>query len=305
MKKFKFLLFCVLYLSILGCQSCKKDPPQPDPKPTVYCNVTVLPASGVTVDPIFPNGSTKVEYGKPISITFNSDPSIKYRVLSSGVEVVSLRSGSCNYQVPSVISDLNLQIVSEATTFTVTATAGIGGTATPIGPTTVEYGKDLPLNIVENAEYTLTSIKVNGASVAIVKPYILKNITANSDVQIGFTLTQILILTNGSSDKSRPWMWTHWDMYDENHVWEASVNLNQFYLTSKTYYYINGKAESFNAAGVSGGLGDWSMLPGNVFTSGSQTYTIVELTDKKFVFDQKGEFTLGKIEYMRITNERQ
>lgn len=306
MKTIKYFFVCVLYLSILGCQSCKKDPPQPDPKPTVYCNVTVLPASGVTVDPIFPNGSTKVEYGRPISITFNSGPSIKYRVLSSGVEVVSLRSGSCNYQVPSVTSDLNLQIVSEATTFTVTATAGIGGTVTPLS-TTVEYGSDLPLNITENAEYTLTSIKVNGVSVAITKPYILKNITANSDVQVNFTLTNILIITNGADDKSRYWKYTNSDWYDVNHVYEFHLIINPVLLADKWYFYTNGKLETFNAAGVVDGNDVWNILPGNIFTlsSGVRTFTIIELTDNKFVYEQKGQFTLGVTEYVRTTLIRQ
>jgi hypothetical protein len=289
----KYAFFCILYINILGCiSSCKKDP-IPDPKPvTIFHTVTILPADGVTISPTLPNNSIKVEDGKSFSMDLNSGPNKRYKVLSNGVVVADYRTGSFYFLVSSVNTDLNLQIVSEAVTFTVTAAAGTGGTVTPLS-TTVEYGSDLPLTITENTEYTLTSIKVNGVSVAIVKPYVLKNITVNSDVQVGFTLTNILIVTNGADDKSRAWMWTHWDVYDENHVFEGSVTLNQEQLSWKVYYYSNG-------VGVS-----WNMLPGNIFISGTQTYTIVELTDKKFVYDQKGEFTLGKIEYMRMTYERQ
>lgn len=302
----KYAFFCILYINILGCQSCKKDP-QPDPKPvTIFHTVTVLPCDGVTISPALPtSNSIKVEDGKSISFNFNSDASKRYKILSNGVAVTSFMTGNFYYLIPSVTSDLNLQVVSEVVTFTVTATAGIGGTVTPSGATIVEYGKDLPLTITENAEYTLTSIKVNGVSVAITKPYILKNITANSDVQVNFTLTNILIITNGADNKSRYWKYTNSDWYDVNHVYEFHLIINPVLLADKWYFYTNGKVETFNAAGVLDGNGLWTMLPGNVFTSGSQTYTVIELTDNKFVYEQKGQFTLGVTEYVRTTLIRQ
>lgn len=308
MKAIKYFFVCVLYLSMLGCQSCKKDPIKPDPKPTVYCTVTLLPASGVTVTPIFPNGSTKVEYGKPISLDFNSAPNTRYKVLVNGTEVISLRSGNTYYQNPSVTADLNIQIVSEAVAFTVTASAGIGGTVTPLS-TTVEYGSDLPLTITENTEYTLTSIKVNGVSVVIVKPYVLKNITANSDVQVGFTLTNFLTLSNGADNKSRYWNWKTSERMDENHVHEYFINLDQDQLTWKFYFYSNGKGESFNTAGVLVGNGFWSVLPNNIYVNGTgpgaDFHTIIECSDKKFVFELKAEYTQGRLEIIRETYVRQ
>lgn len=284
----KYFFFWALIINI-GFQSCEKDPIDPSPPVKIFYNVTAIADDGVTISP---NGVTKVEAGKSITYTVTCVSNKRFKIFLNGIAVTGFLSGNYSYQVVSVDSDKNIQVTSETLTFTVTASAGIGGTVTPL-TTTVEYGSDLPLTITENTKYTLTSIKVNGASVAIVKPYVLKNITVNSDVVVGFTLTQILILTNGADDKSRPWMWTHWDMYDENHVFEGSVTLNQEQLASKVYYYSNGISVS------------WNILPGNILTSGDQIYTIVELTDKKFVFEQKGEFTLGKIEYMRRTYERQ
>jgi hypothetical protein len=278
----------VLCIFLCSCQKGTQEPPKP-PEPTYY-NVTAISDNGVTISP---SGVTRVEAGKSITYTLVPGPNKKYKIFLDGLAVTGFLTGNYSYLIVNVNADKNIQVTSETITFTVTASAGIGGTITPTGPTTVNYGSDLPLTITENTEYTLTSIKVNGVSVAITKPYVLKNITVNSDVKVNFTLTNILIITNGADDKSRAWMWTHWDVYDENHVWEASYLLNQEQLSWKTYYYSSG-------IGVS-----WNMLPGNIFTSGNQTYTIVELTDKKFVYDQKGEFTLGRIEYMRMTYERQ
>ncbi|MFA6386613.1 MAG: hypothetical protein WCW04_02490 [Candidatus Paceibacterota bacterium] len=307
MKNFKYFFVCVLYLNILGCQSCNKKDPALDPEPVkIFHTVTVLPCDGVTVSPILPNNSTRVEDGKSFSIDLNSGPNKRYKILSSGVVVADYRTGSFYYLVPSVKTDLNIQIMSETVTYTVTASAGTGGTVTPLS-TVVEYGSDLPFNITENAEYTLTSIKVNGVSVAIVKPYVLKNITANSDVQVGFTLTNFLILSNGADNKSRYWKMTKEEWYDVNHVYEYTSILNPVLLTDKWYFYTNGKMESFNTAGVLDANDVWNVLPTNIFTlsSGDRIYTVIELTDKKFVYEQKGQFTLGVTEYVRTTLVRQ
>lgn len=292
----------MLLLFMIG--ACHKDPvtppTPPTPPPTVYYKVTATADSGVTISP---NGVTKVESGKSITYAITADPSKRFKIFLNGTAATEFLTGNYSYQVGNVSSDQNVTVTSEVLTFTVTTTAGTGGTITPT--TTVNYGSDLTLTITENPEYTLTSIKVNGVSVAITKPYVLKNVTSNFDVVVGFTLTQILILTNGGADKSRAWIWTHSDMYDENHVWEGSVGINQIFLTAKVYYYINGTAETIYATGVSNGLGTWSILPGSIFNSGTQTFTIVELTDKKFVFELKANYGLGVPEYNRRIYERQ
>lgn len=293
------VLCCITFLA------CHKDLPDP-PKPvTIFHTVTILPADGVTISPTLSNNSIKVEDGKSISFNFNSDASKRYKILSSGVAVTSFMTGNFYYLIPSVTSDLNLQVVSEVVTNTVTVTASVGGTVTPLGTTEVEYGKDLTINITENSEYTLTSIKVGETSVPISKPYVLKNVTAKSDVKIEFTLTNFLTLSNGADNKSRPWIWTHWDRYDENHVFEYSYVLHQDQSTWRIYYYSDGKTEVFSTAGTLVANGFWSVLLGGIFKDGSQPYPIIELSDKKFVYEQKAEFTQGLIEIMRFTYERQ
>jgi hypothetical protein len=300
MKAIKYFFVCVLYLSLLGCQSCKKDPDPPKPEPTYY-TVNAITADGVT---LFPSGSMKVEDGKSISFDLNSGSNKRYKILLGGVAVTGYLTGSYSYQIV-VTSNLSIQIVSEVVNFTVTATAGIGGSVTPNGVTTVEYGKDLTLTPTPDPEYTLTAIKVNGLSVPVVRPYPLTNVTANSDVKFEFTLTNFLTLSNGADNKSRYWKYTNSDWYDVNHVYEFHLIINPVLLADKWYFYTNGKVETFNAAGVLDGNGLWTMLPGNVFTSGSQTYTVIELTDNKFVYEQKGQFTLGVTEYVRTTLMRQ
>jgi len=301
MKKFTFFFVCVLF--IIGCQSCsKKDLPDPEPV-KIFHTVTVQNADGVTISPVLPNNSTKVENGKPFSLGFNSGLDKKYKVLANGVTVADFRTGSFDYSVTSVNTDLSIQIVTEAVTFAVTATAGIGGTVTC--SSTVEYGKDLPLNIVEDPAYTLTSIKVNGVSMVVSKPYTVKNITSITDVKCEFTLTQILTITNGANDKSRYWKWTKWEVFDANHVYETSYTLAPEQLAGKYYFYTTGKTDMVDDKGAIW-PDYWNILLGNVYTlsSGVRIFTIIELTDTKFVYEQKGQFTIGVTEYMRMTYER-
>jgi hypothetical protein len=100
-------------------------------------------------------------------------------------------------------------------------------------------------------------------------------------------------------------MWTHWDVYDENHVWEASYLIHQEQLAEKNFFYTNGGMVNITAAGVVWGPYPWVVNPDGTLKISQQIYTIVEISDKKIVYEQKGEFTLGKIEYMRDTYERQ
>lgn len=257
--------------------------------------------------PIFPDNSTKVEDGKSFSMNLNSGPSRRYKVLSSGVVVADYRTGSFDYLISSVKTDLNIQIISEAVTYTVTATAGTGGTVTPSGSTTVEYGKDLILTPTVDPEYTMTAIKVNGVSVPVVKPYTLTNVTLNTDVKFEFTLTNSLILSNGADNKSRYWNLKSSERMDENHVHEYFINLNQDQLTWREYYYSNGKNETFSTTGVLVGNDTWSMLPGNIFIvgGGARRLTVIECSDTRFVCEQKAEFTQGRIEIVRDTYVRQ
>jgi len=80
-------------------------------------------------------------------------------------------------------------------TFTITATAGAGGTIAPSGTVTVEYGKDQTFTITPNTGYHILDVKVDGSSVGAVSTYTFTNVTANHTIEATFSDEYIIIAT--------------------------------------------------------------------------------------------------------------
>ena len=72
------------------------------------------------------------------------------------------------------------------TTYTITATAGTGGSITPSGAMTVEAGMDKSFTIKADAGYTIADVKVDGISVGAVSSYSFEDVAANHTIEATF-----------------------------------------------------------------------------------------------------------------------
>ncbi|MBI2100713.1 MAG: right-handed parallel beta-helix repeat-containing protein [Candidatus Vogelbacteria bacterium] len=80
------------------------------------------------------------------------------------------------------------QGAAPATTYTITATAGSGGTITPSGSVTVSAGSSQTFTITPNTGYQIASVLVNGTSVGAVASYTFSNVQANQTISASFSL---------------------------------------------------------------------------------------------------------------------
>ena len=71
--------------------------------------------------------------------------------------------------------------------YTITASAGTGGTITPSGATSVNYGASRTYTITASTGYTLSSVTVDGVSVGAVTSYTFSNVTAAHTIAAVFT----------------------------------------------------------------------------------------------------------------------
>jgi uncharacterized repeat protein (TIGR01451 family) len=90
-------------------------------------------------------------------------------------------------------------IVSQVITeHTITATGGLGGSITPSGSVTVNYGSSQTFTITPNEGYHVADVKIDGVSVGAVTTYTLNNITSNHTIDVIFAINQYtLIATAG------------------------------------------------------------------------------------------------------------
>ena len=104
---------------------------------------------------------------------------------SAGVE--SSFSNEVSKTLPSTQSTL--------TTFTVTATADIGGTITPAGTTGVNYGANQTFTITPGAGYYVATVLVDGVSKGAVTTYTFTSVTANHTIAASFAINNTYTIT--------------------------------------------------------------------------------------------------------------
>jgi hypothetical protein len=82
-------------------------------------------------------------------------------------------------------------------TYAVTASAGTGGSISPIGAVSVNYGANQSFTITANAGYSIANVLVDGTSIGAVTSYTFSNITAAHTISASFSaILQTTIAAN-------------------------------------------------------------------------------------------------------------
>lgn len=114
---------------------------------------------------------------------------------TSGVYYIIVKAASVRGSMGVTFDNLNI-----SSALTVNITTDANGTTNPNGEVTVAAGNDLNINIYPNAGYHVASITVDGQVVAgedamnaMVYPFTLENVAANTDVNIAFTANTVKV----------------------------------------------------------------------------------------------------------------
>ena len=142
-----------------------------------------ITASSSTGGSISPSGTITVNYGdsKTFTITPNQGYKIK-DVLVDGTSVGAVNS----YTFNNVTSDHTIQASFEQLTFTITASASTGGTISPSGTVSVNYGGSITFNIMPATGYRIFAVKVDGKSVGAVSTYTFNDVVADHTIEATF-----------------------------------------------------------------------------------------------------------------------
>ncbi len=81
-------------------------------------------------------------------------------------------------------------------TYTITATAGTGGSINPAGNVNVTHGLNQSFTITPDTGYDIEDVKVDGVSVGAVSSYTFNNVTANHTISVTFKLKTYTLTTN-------------------------------------------------------------------------------------------------------------
>lgn len=93
-------------------------------------------------------------------------------------------------------SDKTCVTTFDLNTYTITATSGVGGSVTPAGVTTKNYGTNQSYAITPATNYHIGGVLVDGVSIGSVSAYTFSNITANHTISATFAIDQFPLTVN-------------------------------------------------------------------------------------------------------------
>ena len=144
-------------------------------------NVTVNSNNGGTVSP---NGTQTVYEGN--NFTFTATPNDCYEIASVTVNGSAVTLTNNSYTINNITADQTVNVTFNQIAYTITASAGNGGTITPAGNVNVNCGESKAFAIAANNGYRILDVTVDGQSVGAVESYTFSNVDANHSISATF-----------------------------------------------------------------------------------------------------------------------
>ncbi|HEX8974735.1 MAG TPA: fibronectin type III domain-containing protein [Patescibacteria group bacterium] len=163
---------------------------------TFTINTFTITSSAGLNGSITPLGATTVSYGAAQAYIIT--PAIGYHVLDVLVDGVSVGAVT-TYSFLNVTTTHTISATFAINTFAITATAGVGGTVTPAGTTSVNYGAAQAYTITPNIGYGIASITVDGVAVTPISPYTFTNVTASHAINATFSINTFTLTVSATA----------------------------------------------------------------------------------------------------------
>ncbi|MBI1782204.1 MAG: lamin tail domain-containing protein, partial [Sphingobacteriales bacterium] len=215
-------------------------------------NYTITASAGANGS-ISPSGSVTVADGN--NQTFTIAANACYSIADLLVDGVSVGAVS-TYIFSNVKANHTISASFTLNKYTITASAGTGGTISPSGGVSVNCGSDQTFTITPAACYSIADVLVDGSSVGAVGTYTFTNVTAGHTISASFVLkTYTITASAGSGGSISP---------------SGSVSVNcgsdqSFTITADAGYHIVDVLVDGSSVGVVGSYN---------FTNVSATHTI-------------------------------
>ncbi len=159
---------------------------------TLTCNA----GNGGTINP---SGELEVNHGSSRVITI--EPSEGYLIQDVVVDNASAGPVS-SYTFSNIRSDHTVSAVFEPIKFTVSSSAGAGGSIEPTGDIVVNYNADIVFSIIPDMGYHISDVIVDGISAGRVSEFTISNVRDDHVISAEFSVNTYKITANCSSGGS-------------------------------------------------------------------------------------------------------
>ena len=151
--------------------------------------ITATAGEGGTISP---SGDVVVNSGA--SQVFTITPSEGYEIADVLVDSVSVGAVE-SYLFENVTADHTIDASFALQPFTITATAGAGGSIEPSGDVVVNSGASQAFTITPGTGYEIADVLVDSVSVGAVESYLFENVTADHTIDASFAPTETFTIT--------------------------------------------------------------------------------------------------------------
>ncbi|RJP32150.1 MAG: DUF11 domain-containing protein, partial [Actinobacteria bacterium] len=146
---------------------------------------------------ISPSGSVTANYGDDQTFTITADDGyVVDDVLVDGSNVGSVTS----YTFEDVTADHTISVTFTSKYYTITATAGPGGSIDPSGAVYVGHNNDQTFTITPDTGYHIVDVLVDGSSVGTVTSYTFLSVRADHTIEASFAIDQFTITASAGSN---------------------------------------------------------------------------------------------------------
>ena len=136
--------------------------------------------------------------------------------------------------------DANKSVTATFTlkTFTLTASAGTGGTISPSGAVIVPYGGSQTFTIAPASGYQIASVLVNGVNQGAISTYTFSNVTANHTISASFSLLPTTDTTAPTVNLTTP---ANGALVPKNTTITLEASATDNVGVTKVEFYVNGR----------------------------------------------------------------
>ena len=107
-----------------------------------------------------------------------------------------------SYTFSNVTANHTISATFSVRTYTITASAGTGGTISPSGSVTVNHGANQTFAITPNTGYSISSVTVDGVSQGAISSYTFSNVTAAHTINATFSAISYTITASAGAGGS-------------------------------------------------------------------------------------------------------
>ncbi len=150
---------------------------------------------------VSPTGTQTIDEGGSFTFTVTPEPCYEIGNVTVNGTAVTLDANN-QYTINNITTNQNINVTFNQLTYTITATAGNGGTITP-GTTTVSCGEGQTYTITPNEGYMISDVTVDGQSVGSVSSYSFTNVTADHTISVTFVEipdNHIVVVVNADTE---------------------------------------------------------------------------------------------------------